>query len=308
MPTNRLTAYFCLAAGMTLVGSYVALSKPLVAAIPVFVLAGLRFAIAAVAMAPWTAAAPGDAPLHAHDKRTLFFQSFFGNFLFSVCMLYGVSLTSASAAGVIFATLPAVVAVLSWRYLKERLARRTLAAIALSMGGLVVLQFAKEGSGTSGAHGGGSQQSLLGNLLVMGAVLCEAIYVVLGRKLAGRVSPKRVSALINLIGLALVLPFALWQGVAFAAQGGFARVPGVAWAVLVYYALAASVWSVWLWMKGSQAVPASQAGVFTLALPLTATAIGVLGFGEAFTPLHALAFAMAVGGLVLIVTAKPSAP
>jgi drug/metabolite transporter (DMT)-like permease len=175
-------------------------------------------------------------------------------------------------------------------------------AIALSMGGLVVLQLAKEGS----AHGAGqvgAQQSLLGNTLIFGAVICEAIYVVLGRKLAGQVSPKRISALINLIGLVLVLPLAVWQGIGFAAAGGFAKVPTLAWGVLVYYALAASIISVWLWMKGSQTIPANQAGVFTLALPLTATLIGVLGFGEAFTTTHALAFAMAVGGLVLIVTA-----
>jgi hypothetical protein len=36
---NRLFAYACLALSMSLVGSYVALSKPLVAAIPVFLLA-----------------------------------------------------------------------------------------------------------------------------------------------------------------------------------------------------------------------------------------------------------------------------
>jgi drug/metabolite transporter (DMT)-like permease len=300
MPSHRLTAYLCLATGMTITGSYVALSKPLVAALPVFVLAGLRFAIAALAMLPWTRALPSDAPLSAHDKLGLFAQSFFGNFLFSVCMLYGVSLTSASAAGVIFATIPAAVAALSWVYLKETPTRRTLIAIALSVCGLVVLQFAKADAASNGAP-----QPLLGNALILGAVFCEAVYVVLGRQLAGRVSPKRISALINLCGLTLVAPFAVWQGIGFAKIDGFAAVSGLAWATLVYYALAASVVSVWLWMKGSQTVPANEAGVFTLALPLTATLIGVLGFGEAFTATHALAFALAIAGLVLIVTAKP---
>ena len=39
-----------------------------------------------------------------------------------------------------------------------------------------------------------------GNLLLLGAVSCEAIYVVLGKKLAANVSPKRISALINPLG------------------------------------------------------------------------------------------------------------
>jgi hypothetical protein len=44
-------AYLCLALSMALVGSYVALSKPLAALFPVLLLAWLRFGIGAVAMA-----------------------------------------------------------------------------------------------------------------------------------------------------------------------------------------------------------------------------------------------------------------
>ena len=47
---SRPLAYACLALSMSLVGSYVALSKPLVAAIPVFLLAWLRFGIGGLAM------------------------------------------------------------------------------------------------------------------------------------------------------------------------------------------------------------------------------------------------------------------
>ena len=50
---QRLIAYACLALSMSLTGSYVALSKPLVHVLPVFLLAWMRFGIAAVAMLPW---------------------------------------------------------------------------------------------------------------------------------------------------------------------------------------------------------------------------------------------------------------
>ena len=53
-----------------------------------------------------------EAPTTPATRRWLFAQSFFGNFLFSICMLYGVSLTSAVAAGLVMSTIPAVVAVL----------------------------------------------------------------------------------------------------------------------------------------------------------------------------------------------------
>ena len=44
--SSRFIAYLLLTSSMALVGTYVALSKPLVAVIPVFALAFLRFAIA----------------------------------------------------------------------------------------------------------------------------------------------------------------------------------------------------------------------------------------------------------------------
>ncbi|MFM2398056.1 MAG: hypothetical protein RL341_213, partial [Pseudomonadota bacterium] len=53
-------------------------------------------------------------------------------------------------------------------------------------------------------------------------------------------------------------------------------------------------------------VPASQAGVFTVALPIAATLIGILFLGEQFTAAHGIAFACAVAGVLLIATATNS--
>ena len=62
---------------------------------------------------------------------------------------------------------------------------------------------------------------------------------------------------------------------------------------------AASVATVWLWMKGLAQVPAPQAGVFTVMLPITAAAVGVLFLGEPFGSGHLAALALALLGLLL---------
>lgn len=293
----RLTAYLLLTASMTLVGSYVALSKPLVAVLPVFALAFLRFGIGAVAMAPWTRRARGEAPLTRSEHRWLFLMSFFGNFLFSVFMLSGIQRTTATAAGVILAALPAVVALLSWVFLREAITRRTLLAIALAVAGIVLLQFAKGDGSTT------TQQQLLGNLLMFGAVLCEASYVILGKRLARTRTPLRVSALINLWGLALTAPLGLWQLM----RADLGPMTAGLWTLLLFYSLAAGLFSVWMWVSGLKHVPASQAGVFTVALPIAATAVGVLLLGERFTALHAAALALASTGVLLIATSPRGA-
>ena len=299
---HRLRGYLLLFSGMALVGTYVALSKPLTAALPVFLLAWLRFAIAAVAMLPWLRRAPDEALLDRRLVGTLFVQSLFGNFLFSILMLSGVAMTSAAAAGVILATLPAAVALLSWAVLCERLGSRTWAAVALAIGSVAVLSLARGGEA-------GTQQSIvgspmLGNLSLLGCVLCEAVYVILGKRLTASLSARRISALLNLWGLALMTPPGLWQAVGF----DFAAVSTGTWALLVFYALAASMFSTWLWLSGLRHVPASHSGVFTIAMPLAASAVAAAFLGESLGPSHAFAFACAAAGILLIAGAGVTRP
>ncbi len=279
-------AYLSLAASMALVGSYVGLSKILVLVFPVFLLAWLRFGLAAIAMLHWVRRAPGEPALDARGRRLLFRESFCGNFLFSVGMLFGVARTSALAAGVIMAALPGVVALLSWALLGERVAPRVLAGIGCAVAGIALV---------SASKGGGGEVSLAGNALLLGAVTCEALYVVIGKKLAAAVSPKRISALINLWGLALVTPFGLWQALAF----DFGAVAPGTWTLLGFYAIAASVVTVWLWMTGLRHVPAAQAGVFTVFLPVSAALVGIAFLGERVSAAQAAAFALALAGVVL---------
>lgn len=281
-------AYAALSASMMLVGSYVGLSKLLVAVFPVFLLAWLRFAIAAVAMLRWMRRAPGEPPLGARDRRLLFWESFLGNFGFSICMLFGVAATSALAAGVVMAALPAAVALLARIMLGDRIRPRVALAIALAAAGIALLAWQR---GAGGAAGG----PWWGYALLVGAVFCEASYVVIGKRLTAGLSSRRISALINAWGLVLVTPFGLWQAWTF----DFRAVDAGHWGLLVFYALAASVVSVWLWMQGLRGVPASQAGVFSVLLPVTAAAIGVGLLGEPFTAGHALAMALSLAGLLL---------
>ena len=135
----------------------------------------------------------------------------------------------------------------------------------------------------------------LGNLLLVGAVLCEAAYAVIGKKLTGTLSPKRITALINLWGFALVTPFGVWM----AWQFDFSTVAVSSWLLLLFYSLAASVWTVWLWMTGLKTIPANKAGVFTVLLPVSAATVGVLVLGESLNAMQVGAFAIALVGVVL---------
>lgn len=293
---------------MSLVGSYVALSKPLSMVLPVFLLAWLRFGIGGLAMTRWLKKPASEPPMSPQTKKLVFLESFLGNFMFSICMLFGVSMTSAVSAGVIMAAIPAAVGVMSWAFLRERIGLRVWTAVACGALGIALFSLSKSeqtieylrylgfdfslqvGGGTASAN-----DSLLGTLLLCGAVLCEAAYAVIGKRLTVALSPKRISALINLWGFLLMTPL----GLLAAWQFDFTSVHKGTWLLLVFYALAASVWTVWLWMTGLRVIPAAQAGVFTVFLPISAALVGVLVLGESLNALQLIAFGIALLGVVL---------
>lgn len=230
----------------------------------------------------------------ARTRWLVFLESFLGNFMFSICMLFGVSLTSAVSAGVIMASIPACVAVASWLFLRERITVRIGLAIACAALGIGLLALSPAHAPASPSASSASMP-WLGNLLVFCAVLCETAYAVIGKSLTGRLGPKRIASLINLWGFALSLPFGIW----FALQFDFTAVRFGTWALLVVYALAASIWTVWLWMTGLRHVPAAQAGVFAVMLPVSAALVGVLVLGESLSSPQLIAFVIALAGVVL---------
>lgn len=284
---------FALALAMTFVGTNVGIGKTMVAVMPVAAFALWRFVIAIVALAPRYRPS-AMRRVTGPQWRNLFVQTFFGTFLFTLLMLSGVRMTTATAAGVITATLPACVALLSWAVLREHPSRRTLVSIGLAIAGVALLNLSRadtHGAGTSAATG----NAWLGNALVLGAVVCEAIYVIVSKRLAAELAAIDICAYTHLIGGAMMLPFGV---VGLMAVDYAALTPGH-WALIVWYGLAASVFSFFLWMRGIRHVSAQLAGVFTAMVPVAATAYGVIFLGERLAPAQGAALALTVAGIVL---------
>ncbi|HDR8935792.1 DMT family transporter [Burkholderia vietnamiensis] len=282
---------FFLILSMLLVGSNVGIGKSIVVFVPVAILATLRFVIAIAVLWPLFSPVKMRAVRRA-EWLNLFLQAFFGTFMFTLLMLNGVQRTSAVAAGVITSTIPAIVALFAWLILREKPNGRALVSIALAIAGVVTINLA---NGNTGNAGSASAGSLTGNLLMLGAVCCESIYVILSRRLTQTLAPIDICAYTHLFGLFLMLPLgagALWHF-------DYASVPAGTWGLVVWYGLSASIFSFWLWMKGIRHVPGSLAGVFSAVLPVAAAAYGIAFLGERPTLAHGVALACVVTGIVL---------
>src|SRR5438034_8520964 len=125
---------------MALVGSSVVVGKLLVAHLPVFLISGIRFAIASLILVPLALlAARGVPAIGARDLGVMALQAASGMFAFNALLLAGLALTSAAEGGIVTSTTPAVAAALAAVVLGERWTGRRSAAIGLAVLGILIV-------------------------------------------------------------------------------------------------------------------------------------------------------------------------
>ncbi len=282
-----ILAYGQLALAMSLVGANVAVAKLLAEQLPIALVAFLRCALAVAILWPLARIMDGRVALARPVLGNLFLQALFGTAIYNAGLLAGLRLTTALEGGLVLATLPAVVALGSFLWLRERLSARQWLAAALAGLGMAGITLARLG-------GGGGGGSALGNLLVFGGVVGEAVYVLLAKRVAGRVPVLTASLWMQVFSALVLLPFAAPSLPAAAALADPALL-----ALLAFHSVTASVLCLLLWFAGLKRVPAGVAGSFTAFLPASAAVTAVLVLGEAFTALHAAGFAVMMASLLL---------
>jgi drug/metabolite transporter (DMT)-like permease len=278
-PGGLGVAYLQLAASMALVGANVAVAKLLAEALPIPMIAFLRCVLAVLLLWPLARLLEPVARPSGDVLRNLAWQALFGTVIYNAGLLAGLRLTSALEGGLVLASLPAVVALGSAFWLRDRLARPQWIAVLLAAFGMAAMTFARSAGDAAG--------SMLGNALIFGGVVGEALYVLLARRISGRVGVITASLWMQIFSALMLAPFALPDIGSIAALAD----PGLA-GLLVFHSVTASVLCLLLWYAGLQRVGAGIAGIFTAFLPATAALVAVVILREAFTASHAIGFAL----------------
>ena len=289
MRMTRSLACLHLACAMMMTGSNVPIGKAIVATLPIYGFAFVRFATASVLLAGLDRRETGTrlADLGWRDWLEIIAMTALGMVLYTVFILEGVKRTSGVDAGIILSTLPAVVALLGAVVMRERPGTAQIAAIGLAVSGVAMIL-----TGTASA---GPQGSLLGNLLVGAAVACEAAFVLLSRRLSSVLTPMRLAYAGSLVASVLSLPLVLWSG----DLGQLGGVSWTTWALAAWYMLTASILSLWFWYRGIGHVETWMAGVCTACLPLSALGVSVVFLGESLSAAQATGAACVVVAILV---------
>jgi drug/metabolite transporter (DMT)-like permease len=295
--SRRASGYLFLSLAMIGVGSTVVASKIIGASISPFTATALRFAISSpvfLLLFRWTG-----EPWPILKKRDLLLtliQAAAGSVGYTVLMILGLRFTRAADAGVLAGALPAVATAMSVVLLGERADARSLVSIGLAMTGVVAITFQVRDGSMVPLTG----RTLVGDALILGAVVCEALFLLLNRKLRSPVSPLALSTLMSVFGLAIsIAPAAaeLW------ARGAI-TIPPIALLGVVYYALGPTVLGFTLWYKGAQRTSGAEAALFTALLPVSALLLAHCVLGEAIRPQQAIGAVLVIGAIAVGVVGR----
>jgi drug/metabolite transporter (DMT)-like permease len=245
-------------------------------------LLAVRFALAAVVF--WTLLLAGGAArevraLGGRDVGIGLALGACGYAIQAGCYFAALERIDASLLSLLLYTFPAIVAAAAVGLGRERLDERRLAALGLSLGGLVLVA----------AGAGAGALDPLGTALGLGAALVYSAYILVSDGIVGRMGPRVLAALVCTGAAA-----SLTAGSALLGELRPGELTVAGWGWLGCLALVSTVGSISLFFAGLRRVGPTTASILATVEPLVTVLLAFLVFGETLGVVQVVG-----GGLVL---------
>jgi drug/metabolite transporter (DMT)-like permease len=228
----------------------------------------------------------------ARDWWTFLYLGFFGVSINQFCFTLGLHYTSVSHSAVIVGMGPIYVLVLAVLLRMERATWHKAVGLLIAFAGVTVLALEHTNAVRTA--------SLLGDAITMTGSLGFAMYVVLGKRVAGEYDALTMTAYNHFAGALIVAPLAVRQAWRLADAGSWRAVPWQGWAAILYMGAfgSAVAYLAYYWLL--RYLEASQLSAFTYLLPVLATILGILTLGEKGSRMQVVGGGLALGGVYWI--------
>ena len=210
----------------------------------------------------------------------------FGVAVAQTAFTFGVSLTSASNTGLVFATAPVWGLLIGFALGLERPTLRGILGVALSILGIAVVFY--EGLGSAGA-------SLAGDLLVLVAAVSVGSYTVFSMSVLERHTPLAVAAYPTVFAA----PAVLLISVPYLPDVEPGNIGAGVWGAVVFAAVFATAFTFAAWQRGISRLGTNRVLVYQYLITLTGVASGIVFFDETFGPSKVLGGAVILIGVYL---------
>lgn len=211
-----------------------------------------------------------------------------GHGIYQLLFIGGVAKTRVADSALIISSCPALIAVASRMKGIEKIRRRILAGIALSLVGVALIIF-------NGTHATRGASTPFGIALIVCAVICWTIFTIYLQPYTLSVDPVKISA-ITMVGgvvpLLFVAPRAL-SGV------NWSSVSMGAWGALFYSSVISLVIAYMAWYRGIKVLGPTRTSVYTNLQPIIAIAVAWMMLGEVPTVWQGIGMGTIVTGVFL---------
>jgi drug/metabolite transporter (DMT)-like permease len=252
----------------------------------------IRFSISSAFLLAIISRRQATGPLLRRDTLRVLVAGITGFGVGQVCMLLGLSLSPASQAALLAATMPIFVALLSHLAGMERLSPRGWIGIGLCFAGIVLV--------VGGPSGANRLQAMLGGLLSLLSALGWAISMVITAPVLRRSSVSRVSAATTVTGTLILILIAIPAML----QERWSGVTPVSWAGLVFSGVLSLAIGTVIWNRGVRVIGAPRTAIYANLTPVVAAATGWLFLNERLTLLQFAGAAIILSGLYVVRTAR----
>jgi drug/metabolite transporter (DMT)-like permease len=211
-----------------------------------------------------------------------------GVFGFNVLFFLGMRYTSPVNASLIVGTNPLITVILSSLALGETLRAMQKAGLALSVLGVVLVI-------TGGSWAVIRDMSIsVGDVLMLAACTCWAVYSVLVRRHLSESSPLATTAITIVFGSLAMIPFALMEH----RPTPLSDVPPSVWIALLYMGVPGAVLAYLFWNRAVKQLGPARASLYYNLLPVFTMAISI-ALGDAVAPAQVAGGAIVIGGCLL---------
>jgi len=286
--------YLELSLAQCCIGINIILGKILILEMPIFLLLLLRFALGFALIGSYQLFGKFSLVraelklLSRRDWLIIFAQAMCGGFLFNIFILYGLEHTTATVTGIINSAIPAFVAVFSLFILREKLTLRMGVAIFLCIFGIAVLGLGKAIPSDS------NKNELLGIVLVLCALVPEALFTVLAKLLKKSPSPLTTTLLINFFNMIVFIPFAInieW--------GQFTAASLWTMSQILLYSITGGILFFVFWYRGLTQVSASTAALFMGVMPISTCILAYFFLNEVLGWEDLIGMVFVIGSIVI---------
>ncbi len=276
------SAYLYIIAATLIWGATAPIMKITLQEVPVFSLAFIRMAAAAIIL---FTAVYAKLNIKKEDLPTFIYASVAGVTLNLSLFFFGLKLSSAINASLLIASVPIFTILAAHFYLKEKLGAKLTIAAAIAFAGVVLIIGKPEGPTTF--------LKIIGNILLLLSSLSWVVHELFSKKLLAKYESSVVTFYVMAIGAISFLPFAIWDLIknpswigGVSAGGELGIIYGIIFASLIAYLA---------WQRGLAKLPAGEASFFFYLDPITGAVLSIILLGETLTT------NLAIGGALIFI-------